>query len=438
MEEKLRNPSREWDSMILIGISLSVAFWIIESFLHIFRSTDFTFTQNFFGDNLYDIYSRIIVLCLFLIFGSHVQYTINNRKKAEKALRASEEKYRTILQSIEEGYHELDLNGYFTFFNDSMCKIIGYSGDELLGKNLMNFMDSSHAEKMKLEFEKIHATGEANKVFECEYITKGGSKRIIETSIALTIDPKRNYTGFRGLARDVTEKKHMERKLQEADKKLQEARGATILGLSKLAEYRDTDTGLHLERMREYSKLLASALADQPGYKEYITPEYIEDIFNSSILHDIGKVGIPDAILLKPSKLNTEEYEIMKNHARLGGEAIETIETKIEGQSFLSIGKEIAFHHHEKWNGLGYPSGLKGEAIPLSARLIALADVYDALTSKRVYKEPYSHEVAKEKILDGKGQHFAPEVVDAFLAYEDKFKTVCLDMKDKVHAGMQD
>ncbi|RJP77987.1 MAG: HD domain-containing protein [Desulfobacteraceae bacterium] len=228
----------------------------------------------------------------------------------------------------------------------------------------------------------------------------------------------------------------MERKLIEADRKLQTARGATILGLAKLAEYRDMDTGLHLERMREYSKLLAQALSDFPAYKGYITNEYIDDVFNSSILHDIGKVGIPDSILLKPARLTPEEFEIMKSHARLGGEAIELIESETKGQSFLTIGREIAFYHHEKWDGSGYPKGLRGEDIPLSARLIALADVYDALTSKRVYKEPLSHEEVKAMILEDKGKHFAPEVVDAFLAQEEKFKAVRLHMKDSEQAGL--
>jgi response regulator RpfG family c-di-GMP phosphodiesterase len=179
---------------------------------------------------------------------------------------------------------------------------------------------------------------------------------------------------------------------------VQSARNATILGLAKLAEYRDADTGAHLERIREYSKIIAQDLAMKPRYTGYVTSDYIDDIYNSSILHDIGKVGIPDSILLKPGRLTKDEFEVVKRHSALGGDALRAVETKLEGQSFLSLGKEIAYYHHEKWDGTGYPRGLKGDEIPLSARIVALADVYDALTSKRVYKEAYSHQEAMEII----------------------------------------
>jgi response regulator RpfG family c-di-GMP phosphodiesterase len=205
---------------------------------------------------------------------------------------------------------------------------------------------------------------------------------------------------------------------------VQSARNATILGLAKLAEYRDADTGAHLERIREYSKMLAEELSRKPDYAGYITSEYIDDIYNSAILHDIGKVGVPDAILLKPGKLTTEEFDVVKRHSALGGEALREVEAKIEGQSFLTLGKEIAYYHHEKWDGTGYPRGLKGEQIPLSARIVALADVYDALTSRRVYKEAYSHQVARDIIMESRGSHFAPDVVDAFLAHEEDFRRI--------------
>ena len=207
-------------------------------------------------------------------------------------------------------------------------------------------------------------------------------------------------------------------------KELQEARAATILGLAKLAEYRDEGTGSHLERIREYAKRLAEELAKLPKYGHYITQEYIDDIFQSSILHDIGKVGIPDRILLKPGKLTAEEFEIIKRHTTLGGDAICAIESRIQTRSFLVMGKQIAYKHHEKWDGSGYPEGLKGEEIPLSARIVALADVYDALTTKRFYKEAYTHKKSKQIIVDLNGSHFDPEVVDAFLILENEFKRI--------------
>lgn len=179
-----------------------------------------------------------------------------------------------------------------------------------------------------------------------------------------------------------------------------------------------------ISRIREYSKILTEDLAKRPDYAGYITPEYIDDIYNSSILHDIGKVGVPDAVLLKPDKLTPDEFDIVKRHSALGGDALREVETKIEGQSFLTLGKEIAYYHHEKWDGTGYPRGLKGDQIPLSARIVALADVYDALTSKRVYKEAFSHQVAKEIIVESSGTHFVPDIVDAFLKNEDEFRRI--------------
>jgi response regulator RpfG family c-di-GMP phosphodiesterase len=211
--------------------------------------------------------------------------------------------------------------------------------------------------------------------------------------------------------------------------KVENARLITILALAKLAEYRDDDTGLHLERIREYTKIIAVEMAKKPNYIGYITAEYIDDIYHSSILHDIGKVGIPDAILLKPGKLTPEEFQKIKEHSILGGDVLTDIEAQIDGQTFLTLGKEVAYFHHEKWNGKGYPKGLKGEEIPLSARIVTLSDVYDALTSKRVYKRSYSHQEAKEIIIAEKEQSFDADVLDCFLIRESEFRKVLKQMK---------
>jgi response regulator RpfG family c-di-GMP phosphodiesterase len=216
----------------------------------------------------------------------------------------------------------------------------------------------------------------------------------------------------------------MEMDLLESYRKVHEARTATILGLAKLAEYRDEGTGTHLERIREYARILTAQLAKNPKYRGFIDQQYIDDIYQSSILHDIGKVGTPDALLLKPGELTEEEFEIIKRHTLMGGNAIRAIESQIEGKSFLAMGREIAYNHHEKWDGSGYPKGLKGEAIPLSARIIALADVYDALTTKRFYKEAYSHDKARDMIFALKGKHFDPDMVNAFTTVAEKFNQV--------------
>ncbi len=199
---------------------------------------------------------------------------------------------------------------------------------------------------------------------------------------------------------------------------------ATITGLAKLAEFRDTDTGMHLERIREYAALLARTLSKHEKYKEYITYQYIDDIMLSSTLHDIGKVGIPDNILLKPGKLDPHEFDVMKGHSEIGKNVIEEITNKLGDKSFLDMAQCIAHYHHEKWDGTGYPCGLKGEEIPFSARIIALVDVYDALTCKRVYKEAMPHEKAVTIISNEKGHHFDPLVTEVFMQLESYFNEI--------------
>ena len=204
--------------------------------------------------------------------------------------------------------------------------------------------------------------------------------------------------------------------------KLISTQDITIIALAKLAEFRDPETGEHLERMREYSKVLAYKLRELPKYRYYISDQYIENLYKSSPLHDIGKVGIRDEVLFKPGKLSQDEFELMKQHTIIGGDALAAA-TKFSGtdRSFLDMGKEIAYSHHEKWNGTGYPRGLKGEHIPLSARILAIADVYDALTSKRVYKEAFTHDQSRKIIVEECVSHFDPEVLNAFQDLEDQF-----------------
>ena len=293
----MRKPIKLADQMILIGIFLAFIYWGLEAFINVFSPEKISFYRQLFGPNVSETWQRLIVLCLFVIFGSHVQFTINERKKAEQAL-----------------------------------------------------VDS---------YRKLH-----------------------------------------------------------------NARMATILGLAKLAEYRDEGTGAHLERIREYAQIIAAELAKSPKYQNVITPEYIDNIYQSSILHDIGKVGIPDAVLLKPDKLTDGEFDVIKRHTLLGGDAIKAIEYQIEGESFLQMGKEIAYNHHEKWDGSGYPKGLKNEDIPLAARIVALADVYDALTTERFYKRAFTHEKSRQIILDLKTTHFDPEIVGVFMQLEDEFNQI--------------
>jgi len=196
----------------------------------------------------------------------------------------------------------------------------------------------------------------------------------------------------------------------------------TILAMASLAETRDSDTGNHIRRTQYYVKALAEHLQDHPRFNWFLTPGNIGTLFKSAPLHDIGKVGIPDHILLKPGTLDPAEFEIMKTHTTLGWNAIESAEQALGTHvAFLAMAKSIALSHQEKWDGSGYPQGLKSNDIPIAARLMAIADVYDALRCRRVYKEPYTHEQSVQIIMEGKGTHFDPDMVDAFLEIQVQF-----------------
>jgi len=240
---------------------------------------------------------------------------------------------------------------------------------------------------------------------------------------------------------DVTHLKEIEHKLRDLNRNLEKlvvertqeltrTQDTTILCLAGLAETRDPETGMHIERTRIYVKALAVALQDHPRFRDELDDKTIQLLFKSVPMHDIGKVGIPDSVLLKPGKLSAREWEMMKKHPILGGDALRRAEEQLGKDSFLRLASEIAYYHHERWDGGGYPFGKKGEEIPIAARFMALADVYDALVSKRVYKEAFSHEKAKQIILESRGTHFDPAVVDAFIRVEKKFNEISKELTD--------
>ncbi|MFA6120706.1 MAG: HD domain-containing phosphohydrolase [Sideroxydans sp.] len=207
----------------------------------------------------------------------------------------------------------------------------------------------------------------------------------------------------------------------------------TILALSSLAETRDNETGNHIRRTQNYMRSLGLRLRYHPRFKDFLTADNVELLYKLAPLHDIGKVGIPDHILLKPGKLTPEEFEVMKTHAALGGNAIAAAEDRVNAKSvFLRIARQIALGHHEKWDGSGYPFGLKGDDIPIPARLMAIADVYDALLSRRVYKAGMGHAEVAAIIVDGSGKHFDPDVVEAFVAIQDEFIEIAEKYSDVV------
>ncbi|MZQ99522.1 MAG: HD domain-containing protein [Acidaminobacter sp.] len=210
----------------------------------------------------------------------------------------------------------------------------------------------------------------------------------------------------------------------EKEKEIVESRLATIYSLVKLAEMRDDDTGAHIVRVSKFSRLIAEKMKSNEKYKEYLSDTNIDDLAKAAPLHDIGKVGIPDYILSKPGKLSDEEFDIMKKHTTIGASTLNEVRKKFPDNNFIILGAKIALTHHEKWDGTGYPNGLVGEEIPLSGRIMAIADVYDALRSKRAYKPPYSHMETIEIIRNDSGKHFDPEIVEVFLKNEAEFEFI--------------
>ncbi|HSD16664.1 MAG TPA: two-component system response regulator [Thermomonas sp.] len=223
----------------------------------------------------------------------------------------------------------------------------------------------------------------------------------------------------------------LEREVRKRTHEVSVIQDVTIRAMASLAETRDNETGNHIRRTQHYVRALAVRLRGHPRFRQFCTERNIEMLFKSAPLHDIGKVGIPDRILLKPGKLTDEEFEIMKTHTTLGRDAIEAaLEDLDSGVEFLEMAKDIAYGHQEKWDGSGYPQGVSGEEIPIPARIMAVADVYDALICRRVYKPSRTHEEAAKIIADGRGNHFDPDIVDAFIAIQDEFRAIATRFVD--------
>jgi len=274
-----------------------------------------------------------------------------------------------------------------------------------------------------------------------DYITKPINSAIVKARVRNHIELKR--------ARDRlhVQNNYLEEEVARRIAENEMVRDISVRALAVLAEERDNETGLHIIRTQTYVRILGEHLSNIEPYASYFAHTPLSDVVRAAPLHDIGKVGIPDAILLKPGKLPVDEFEIMKRHAAIGGNAIDrAVQLVMNGQTqqsdrtssdafeFLYVARDIAFYHHERWDGTGYPNGLRSEEIPVGARLMAVADVFDAITSRRVYKEPIQLERAYQIILDGKGTHFDPGVVDAFIACKSEFFETAEVFADDLHS----
>ena len=250
-----------------------------------------------------------------------------------------------------------------------------------------------------------------------DYLTKPFNPELVRARVRIHLELKQHQD-------------HLEQLVRERTRRLELTQAVTIESLATLAEYRDPETGGHIKRTQNYVKVLAKKLKEHPRFRDELSDEVIELLYMSAPLHDLGKIAVPDHILQKAGKLTDEEFGEMKKHTNYGHDALWITEQKLGENSFLRYAREIAYTHQEKWDGSGYPTGLKGDEIPISGRLMAIADVYDALISKRVYKPPFSHEKAVQIIMEGKGRHFDADIVDAFVELENTFRNIALSFAD--------
>lgn len=322
--------------------------------------------------------------------------------------------------------------------NDTYCLKLGYVRDEIIGKTSIELGIFVNPEERKTYTEQLQLSGSIRNS-EVKIKAKAGDifTGLFNMDLFYLDNEMCLMTSMSDISEHILKEEEVTRNNQYltdlVNKKVEEiaeAQLATISALSNITESRDTDTGSHVERLKEGCKIIADHLSALPQFKEIITPEFIRKIQYASVIHDIGKVGIKDSILLKPGKLTAEEFEQIKTHPVIGANVLKQVHKTYPGNKYIEMGIEIAESHHEWWNGNGYPNHLTGNNIPLSAQILAVCDVYDSLRSKRPYKEPMDHEVSLQQILTEKGTHFNPLIVDTFIACEADFKELYLKLLD--------
>ena len=321
-----------------------------------------------------------------------------------------------------------DLSGAFTYASPAFLSLCGYHNLEALSEASVLFLEPA---KRAEELETVRKAGKVDSVHLSIRSGTGARLQIRDSAILLgdaVFGVFVDVTGLVAANAELTDALQVQELLNDTimagARQLQRTQGAAIRSLARLAEYRDQTTGFHLQRICEISRLLAVEVHRRSPYSFRISMEYADDISLSSMLHDVGKVSIPDHILLKPSNLDGEEWELMKKHTLFGWEVLHKADRELGEQSFLTLAASIALSHHEKYDGTGYPNGISGEEIPLSARICAVADVYDALTSSRPYKQAWSHEDSAALIVKEAGKHFDPVLVEIFKGIEAELADV--------------
>jgi PAS domain S-box-containing protein len=331
---------------------------------------------------------------------SELERSESESMQVEEDLCESEEKYRNILESIEEGYFEVDRAGDFTFFNPSLCHILGYTREEMLGMNYRVLTDAENAKTVFRAFNEVYVTGIPAKGFEWETIRKDGSRTYTEVSVSLIVRPGEKPTRFRGIARDITERKRMEEELQRTIDSLRKAFGATLQVMISAVESRDPYTSGHQRRVTNLARTIATEMG--------LPQEKIDGIRMAGVIHDIGNLSVPAEILSKPTKLTELEFSLIKEHSRKGCEMLKDVESPWP----LA---QIVYQHHERMDGSGYPRNLKGDDIMIEARILAVADVVESMAFHRPYRAGLGIDVALAEIEKNRGILYDSTAADACL-----------------------
>ncbi len=318
-----------------------------------------------------------------------------------------------------------DFDRKVLFWNTGAQNIFGYSSEEMLGTNVTRlYPDDELRGPVEGLLGNLVRSNHGTVQGTVEELTKDGRRLTVSLTLSPMLDAAGKVRGILGLGQDVTEEVRLNKELLKSYQRIQRIQASSIFALAKLAGSRDGEITGHLKRLQRYSRVLCMQLRSREDYAAIMTDQFIEDLVQSSVLHDIGKVGMPDSVLFTSRKFGLAEREIMKEHTEIGGKALEEAVSESGEDSFLTLGKDIAFSHHERWDGTGYPRGLKEEEIPLSARIVAIADVYDALTTRRRYKQAYSHNEACSLLAEMSGKQFDPTLVEVFMEIQDTFREI--------------
>lgn len=321
-----------------------------------------------------------------------------------------------------------DMDQSILFWNKGAENIFGYTSKEMVGAKISRLYPPDDETKGTIEQLRFGARSKSGVLYaRMNQITKFGE--VVTMSLAITpiVGRSGEVGGILGVGLDVTEEVKQQKEIMDLLNQVRKTQDVTVFSLARLAESRDEETGLHLIRIQRYCRVLAEGLLERNPDEALLDSRFIDDLTQSCVLHDIGKVAAPDEVLMCTEKFSPEQRKVMEMHTIWGGRALEYGVKSLGENSFLSVGMEVAFYHHERWDGTGYPYGLKGLEIPLSARIVALADVYDALTTKRRYKNAYTHERAVEIIESSSGTQFDPDLVIVFLQKEREFFRIRLE-----------